>query len=139
MTINFYRMLVLAGMTLLVAVNLSQAAFGSHNSHCIKEYDSADGRVVKYQNICEESWKIRYAYGSAPETVHEQVLRPGTSLTIRFKDDQIEFFALVACPATFNMSSHDTFYNINKVPVCVIAGIEDSDDLEHFLENYFAH
>ena len=79
----YCRMLVLAVMTLLMAVNLSQPAFADlerpRTGDCIdtdkateaaeidEKYKWSHGRevgwekkVIKFQNTCEESWTVKY-------------------------------------------------------------------------------
>ena len=111
---NAYRMLVLAGMILLMAANLSQPAFaeglerpGIFETDCIKRYaDDFDEngweRVVKFHNTCKESWTFKYFYRYNPTTLYEQILDPGESFIIH-KEMRgwrpHRWYRVVACPS----------------------------------------
>ena len=86
---NAYRMLILAGMTLLMAVNLSQTAFADLERPSLRDCIDIDEateateidekfkwqhgvdvglqkKVIKFQNTCEESWTVKYFHTDKP-------------------------------------------------------------------------
>ena len=104
----YCRMLILAGITLLVLANLSQTATALERpklSDCI-EHDYGygdDGKavVVKLTNTCKESWRVKYFFWSKPETPHEQVLKSWESFIIH-KEANGSTPMFNACPSTDN-------------------------------------
>ena len=114
----YCRMLILAGITLLVLVNLSQTAFAQplerpELSDCIKRYTAENGNIIKFQNTCLESWTVKYFYPDKPNTPYERVLNSGESFIIHKKseDGGLFYVRVRACPSTDDMSDFDSFNN----------------------------
>ncbi len=61
MTINFYRMLVLAVMTLLMACNATPTAFAKNPMDCLI-LESSDFEATKLKNICEVPLNVKIVY-----------------------------------------------------------------------------
>ena len=76
---NTYRMLILAGIALLVLVNLSQSAFAEelkrpNSRDCIKvdrgKNDDDLTVVYKLTNTCKESWTVKYFHARSEPNTH---------------------------------------------------------------------
>ena len=110
MTMNtiFYRVLILAGIALLVLANLSQSAFAveleqpkwsdciamdevieSDDREYVREYGDVGivKKVAKFQNTCKESWTVKYFYHGYPTPYYEQVLEPGESFILSYVEE----------------------------------------------------
>ena len=118
-TKNAYRMLALAVMTLLMAVNLSQTADARPSaSECINMYsDYADSDGINHttqspttiiENVCDGSWNIKYFGKKNPYKPYERVLGPGETFII--DTAKLGGFKADGCPSPSDMSDFDSYY-----------------------------